>query len=75
MDLEKVREHINSIDDKLTELYVKRMNLCKEVGVIKAQTGKAVYDGKREKDIVYRLSQNVPNDLRLYVKEDRKSVV
>jgi chorismate mutase len=36
MDLEKVREHINSIDDKLTELYVERMNLCKEVGVIKA---------------------------------------
>lgn len=69
MDLEKVRERINSIDDKLTELYVERMNLCKEVGVIKAQTGKAVYDGKREKDIVYRLSQNVPNDLRLYVKE------
>ena len=69
MDLTDVRAHIDAIDDKITELYVERMKLCKEVGVIKAQTKKAVHDGKREKDIVYRLSQSVPEDLRLYLKE------
>ena len=45
------------------------MALSKEVGVIKAQTEKAVHDGKREKEIVYRLSQKCPEEIRLYVKE------
>lgn len=69
MDLTEVRKQIDEIDNQLVSLYVKRMELCKEVGVIKSQTSKAVHDGNREKEIVYRLSQNVPEDMKLYLKE------
>lgn len=69
MDLTDVRKQIDALDDELVSLYVKRMELVKEVGVIKSQTSKAVHDDQREKEIVYRLSQNVPNDMKLYLKE------
>lgn len=68
-DLNEIRNQINSIDDELIELYKKRMALCKEVGELKKESGKSVNDGLREKEIVYRLSQKTPEELRLYVKE------
>ena len=68
-NLIEIREKIDQIDDQLIELYKERMALSKQVGVIKAKTEKAVHDGKREKEIVYRLSQKCPEDIRLYVKE------
>lgn len=69
IDLKDVRNKIDIIDDQLSDLYLKRMELCKEVGVIKAETGKAVHDGNREKEIVDRLSQKMPEDMRIYLKE------
>ena len=68
-ELKEIRNKIDLIDDKMVELFCERMKLSKEVGVIKAQTDKPVLDGNREKEIVYRLSQKCPEDLRLYLKE------
>lgn len=68
-NLTEIRQKIDDIDNELIELYKKRMELSKEVGVIKSKTSKAVHDGNREKEIVYRLSQKCPEDIRLYVKE------
>ncbi|MBR3803983.1 MAG: chorismate mutase [Clostridia bacterium] len=68
-DLIEIRTKIDSIDDQIIELYKERMALSKEVGLIKAETQKAVTDGTREKEIVYRLSQKCPEDIRIYVKE------
>ena len=68
-DLTEIRNSIDEIDDQIIELYKERMALSKEVGLIKAQTEKAVHDGKREKEIIYRLSQKCPEEIRLYVKE------
>lgn len=68
-DLLEIRNQIDKIDDKIIELYKERMSLSKEVGLIKAQTEKAVTDGNREKEIVYRLSQKCPEEIRFYVKE------
>ncbi len=68
-NLTDIRKEIDVIDDKIVELFKERMQLSKEVGVIKAKTEKSVLDGQREKEIVYRLSQKCPEDIRLYVKE------
>ena len=68
-NLTEIRNNIDKIDDQIIELYKERMALSKEVGLIKAQTETAVHDGKREKEIVYRLSQKCPEEIRLYVKE------
>lgn len=69
MDLNEIRNNINDIDDQIIELYKARMDLSKQVGLSKKQTGKAVNDTAREKEIVYRLSQKCPEEIRLYVKE------
>lgn len=69
MDLLDIRAEIDKIDDELVELYVKRMALAKEVGLEKAKICKTVHDGKRESEILYRLAQKTPEELRHYLKE------
>ena len=49
MDLQEIRNKLDKIDASMVELFVERMRLCKEVAEFKMETGKAVYDGEREK--------------------------
>lgn len=49
LDLQEIREQLDSIDSRLVELFEKRMQLCADVAEFKIETGKAVYDGEREK--------------------------
>ena len=69
MDLKEIRNSIDKIDDELVKLYTERMELCKSVGIYKKDNDKNVNDSVREKEIVYRLSQKCPEELRLYLKE------
>ena len=72
--LEDLRNQINEIDDRIVELYLKRMNVVKQVAAAKTDTNKAVNDSEREDAIIYRLSKNVPDQLKLYIKELYKTV-
>lgn len=74
MELGKIREKIDKVDDEITELYLKRMELCKEVAKVKANTGKAVSDNSREKEIIFRLAKTAPEELKMYVKEVYETV-
>lgn len=49
LDLQEIRGQLDEIDARLVELYEKRMQLCADVAEFKIETGKAVYDGEREK--------------------------
>ena len=46
--LEDMRNRIDGIDKQLVALYEERMDICKEVGQYKIETGKAVFDKVRE---------------------------
>ncbi len=48
-NLQEIREQLDQIDRKLVELFEERMSLCGNVAEFKIRTGKAVYDGEREK--------------------------
>ena len=74
MELGKIREKIDKVDDEITELYLKRMELCKEVAKVKASSGKAVSDNSREKEIIFRLAKTAPEELKMYVKEVYETV-
>ncbi|MCR4907731.1 MAG: chorismate mutase [Lachnospiraceae bacterium] len=50
MDLEQLRERIDGIDSQLVRLFEERMSLSAEVAEYKLNSGKAVYDGKREEE-------------------------
>ena len=39
MELNEIRKNIDSIDDKIADLYAQRMNLVKEVSDYKKQNG------------------------------------
>ena len=49
LDLQEIRGQLDEIDTRLVELFEKRMELCGQVAEFKIGTGKAVYDGQREK--------------------------
>lgn len=49
MDLQECRKELDGIDRQLTELFERRMEICGQVAQTKLASGKAVYDGEREK--------------------------
>lgn len=58
-DLNKLREELNSIDDEMKKLFVKRMNTIKEVALYKKENNLAIFDEKREASMKERLSKDV----------------
>ena len=69
MELKEIRNRIDEIDDKIVDLFVARTNLSGEVAKVKAQTGKTVKDGDREREIIFRLASKAPKEYTLYLKE------
>lgn len=48
-DLQEIRLKLDQIDKNITALFEERMRLCGDVAAFKIKTGKAIYDGEREK--------------------------
>lgn len=56
MELKDYRDQINKIDDQILELLLKRAEISKQVGAVKAETGVAnVYVPHRHKQVIERL--------------------
>ena len=51
-DLKKIRTEINEIDEKIKELFVKRMEEVKKVADFKKENNLPIFDADREKDII-----------------------
>lgn len=49
MDLLECRKELDGIDRRIVELFEKRMEICGHVAESKLASGKAVYDGERER--------------------------
>jgi len=68
MDLGKIREEIDAIDDELIELFEKRMKTVTAVAEYKKANNMPVFHKGRERDIVRRLSAKVDPELAVYTK-------
>ena len=66
--MDDIRKDIDKIDDEIAELYVKRMALCKEIGIKKAEKGSAVNVSEREKAIVNRITADKDDEMKRYIK-------
>jgi len=55
VELKKLRDTLDSIDDEVLQLLNKRMETVHKVGEVKAQSGGAIYRPEREKSIIERL--------------------
>lgn len=62
MDLQECREQLDRIDQEIVELFEQRMAICGEVAEDKIKTGKAVYDGEREKQKLEAVRQMAHGD-------------
>jgi len=55
MNLKEIREKIDALDERITDLFCERMRLCAEVAECKANNGAQVSDAKREGEILVRV--------------------
>ncbi|MBQ6950695.1 MAG: chorismate mutase, partial [Clostridia bacterium] len=68
MELEHIRETIDEIDTQLTHLLVKRMDTVTEVAKAKKESGKAIRDHARERNIINRVTEQAGDTYAPYIK-------
>ena len=68
MSLDELRKQIDDIDDKISDLYVKRMEVCKQIGLEKANQGSSVNVSEREKAVVNRITADKSDEMKRYLK-------
>ncbi len=68
MSLDELRKQIDEIDDKISDLYVKRMEICKQIGIEKANQGSSVNVAEREKAVINRITADKPDEMKRYLK-------
>ena len=69
MDLQEVRAKIDVIDDEIARLYAQRMELAVDVAENKAKEGLQVENYEREKQIISRVTADMPDTMKLYCKQ------
>lgn len=74
MDLKNIRELLDQIDTKLTDLLVERMRTVGQVARSKKESGKPIRDHARERDILNRVTEQSGNEYAPYVKSFYKSL-
>lgn len=62
MDLQEIRIKLDGIDTQIEKLFEERMRLCADVAEYKIETGKAVYDAKREQEKIETLTGMAEGD-------------
>ena len=66
MDIEKKRKEIDEIDSYITKLFLRRMQICGEIGHYKKDNDIRVYDEAREKEIFERVKQATTEKMQEY---------
>lgn len=61
-ELAELREQLDQIDDRIAELYEKRMEICAQVGEYKIKAGKKVFDRQREKEKLADVASKVKGE-------------
>ena len=69
MELMDLRKKIDEIDDEIVSLYLKRMGIVAEIAQEKKETNAPVCNLERESEILSRLTKNVPDEFKKYLKE------
>ncbi len=68
MSLEELRSEINDINEEMLQLFKRRMAISKQVAEEKAKIGKAVYDAKREREILDAMTAEAGEDMDIYMR-------
>lgn len=63
MDLSNIRQQIDEIDNQILDMFLKRMELCTNVAEYKRKNNLPVFQGKREQEILERMSSRAPENI------------
>ena len=58
----ELRDKLDVIDEQIVDLYEKRMAICEEVGNIKIDAGRKIFDKQREKEKLATVTANAKDD-------------
>jgi len=58
----ELRDKLDVIDEQIVDLYEKRMAICEEVGNIKIEAGRKIFDKQREKEKLAAVTANATDD-------------
>ena len=65
--LDEERKKINEIDEQMAHLFVLRFKACKNIAAWKKESGKAIYDPDREKEVIKKNLEYIDEeDLKKY---------
>ena len=65
-NLDMIRQEIDAVDEKLVELFARRMEICADVARCKQATGKNVFDPERERQKLAKIVELSGNEMRDY---------
>ncbi|MGL4483343.1 MAG: bifunctional chorismate mutase/prephenate dehydratase [Anaerovoracaceae bacterium] len=68
MSLEKIRVEIDQIDEKIVELFEKRIGLAEKVAEEKSKAGLPIFNQEREREVVSKITENKSDDMATYLK-------
>jgi len=68
MDMSQLRNQIDEIDDKIVELFKERMEIVTGVAEYKKQNNMPIFHRGRERDIINRVTKQVPHEMAVYTK-------
>lgn len=67
--IEEIRNDINKLDDELLRLYLRRLELSKEVAEFKIANNLPVLNSSREQYIIDRMCEGLDEEMSGYVRE------
>lgn len=67
--IEELRKEVDSIDDELSALYLRRVETVAKIGKEKALTGTPINAAAREKEIINRVTKNASDDGKVQLKK------
>ncbi len=68
MDIDKLNQEVDGIDDQILKLFEQRMELSQKIGQGKEELSLPAMDTERERKILYRLCEKAKPELSGYVK-------
>lgn len=68
MDIKKLRDEINNIDDELVSIFQNRMKIAGQIAEYKKENRLPVSDRTREREVLHRLTGEVSPELAVYAK-------
>ena len=67
--LNLLRKKIDDIDDELIALFLKRLDISKEIGELKKENNMKIYDPKREEEIIGMSLKHIDDNQKKYVEK------